>query len=83
MQGQQSSAPNGAAVLDDDDFDAKMAAIVERDYFPDIKQLQNKLEWTMASESGDPDELAAVQRNITLRRAGYSVRCLCGYVWPV
>jgi protein DGCR14 len=61
------------AVLEDDDFEAKMAAIVERDYFPDIKQLQNKLEWTLASESSDPEQLAAVQRNITLRRAGYSV----------
>ena len=51
-----------------------MAAIIERDYFPDVKRMQNKLEWMAASESGDPDQLSNTQRNIILRRAGYSVR---------
>jgi hypothetical protein len=62
-------------VLEDDDFEAKMAAIIERDYFPDVKPLQNKLEWTLASDSGDPEMITNAQRNIMLRRAGYSV-CL-------
>jgi protein DGCR14 len=61
-------------VLEDDDFEAKMAAIIERDYFPDVKRLQNKLEWIRASESGDPEHMRTTQRNIVLRRAGYSVR---------
>jgi hypothetical protein len=64
-------------VLDDDDFESRMAAIIERDYFPDIKPLQNKLEWTLASDSGDPEHISNAQRNIMLRRAGYSVRSIC------
>ena len=61
-------------VVDDDEFETKLAAIIERDYFPDIKRLQNKLEWTQAAESGDADRIANAQRNIILRRAGFSVR---------
>lgn len=68
---QASSAPK---VVDDDEFETKLAAIIERDYFPDIKRLQNKLEWTQAAESGDVDRIANAQRNIVLRRAGFSVR---------
>ena len=61
-------------VIDDDTFEATVAAIVERDFYPHIKALQNKLEWTRAAASGDAGEVAAAQRNISLRRAGYSVR---------
>jgi hypothetical protein len=64
----------GPKVIDDDEFETKLAAIIERDYFPDIKRLQNRLEWTHATESGDVDQIANAQRNIVLRRAGFSVR---------
>jgi Nuclear protein Es2 len=78
---QVSSAPK---VVDDDEFETKLAAIIERDYFPDIKRLQNKLEWTQATESGDADRIANAQRNIVLRRAGFSVRPLHpSFAYPV
>ena len=67
-------ASAGPKVVDDEEFEAKLAAIIERDYFPDIKRLQNKLEWTQATESGEADLIANAQRNIILRRAGFSVR---------
>lgn len=62
-------------VIDDEEFEAKLAAIIERDYFPDVKGLQNRLEWSEAAESRDPEKIANAQRNIVLRRAGFSVRC--------
>lgn len=61
-------------MIDDEEFEAKLAAIIERDYFPDVKGLQNRLEWSEAAESNDPDKMANAQRNIVLRRAGFSVR---------
>ena len=60
-------------VLEEDDFEAKMIAIIERDYFPRVKPMQNKLEWMAAQASGDPEELRSAQRNIAARRAGYMV----------
>lgn len=64
----------GQKVIDDEEFEAKLAAIIERDYFPDVKRLQNRLEWTEAADSKDPEQMANAQRNIVLRRAGFSVR---------
>lgn len=61
-------------VIDDEEFEAKLAAIIERDYFPDVKGLQNRLEWSEAADSNDPEKMANAQRNIVLRRAGFSVR---------
>eukprot|EP00892_Ulva_mutabilis_P006192 jgi/Ulvmu1/3945/UM018_0168.1 len=70
---QVSEVSTGQKVIDDEEFEAKLAAIIERDYFPDVKRLQNRLEWSEAAESNDPDKMANAQRNIVLRRAGFSV----------
>lgn len=32
-------------VLDEDEWTERIEAIIERDYFPDIPKMQNKLEW--------------------------------------
>jgi hypothetical protein len=38
-----------AIVLDEDEWTERIEAIIERDYFPDIPKLQNKLEWLQVS----------------------------------
>jgi hypothetical protein len=40
---------SGPIILDEDDWTDRIEAIIERDYFPDIPKLQNKLEWLQAS----------------------------------
>lgn len=42
---------SGPIVLDEDYWTDRIEAIIERDYFPDIKKLQNKLEWLQASST--------------------------------
>jgi protein DGCR14 len=32
-------------VLDEDEWTEKIEAIIQRDFFPDVPKLQNKLEW--------------------------------------
>lgn len=56
-------------ILDEDEFTAKMEAIIERDFFPDIPKLQNKLEWLQAVRSGDPERIRQAQISIAARRA--------------
>jgi hypothetical protein len=36
-------------VLEEDDWTAKMEAIVERDFFPELGQLQDKVQWLEVS----------------------------------
>ena len=40
-----SRAPRGTVVLDEDEWTEVLEHIIERDYFPDIPKMQNKLEW--------------------------------------
>lgn len=40
-------------VLDEDVFTEKLASIIERDYYPDIKQIQYELEMETARRTGD------------------------------
>ncbi len=40
---------SGPVVLDEDDWTDRIEAIIERDFFPDIPKMQNKLEWLQAS----------------------------------
>ncbi|CAL8462491.1 g2024 [Coccomyxa elongata] len=61
---------SGPVVLDEDDWTDRIEAIIERDYFPDIPKLQNKLEWLQAIRSRDPELLRQAQLNIAQRRAG-------------
>ncbi|RVW37531.1 hypothetical protein CK203_073911 [Vitis vinifera] len=41
-------------VLDEDTYVAAIEKIVERDFFPDIPKLRDRLEWLEAVRSGDP-----------------------------
>lgn len=36
-------------VLDEDEWTDRIEAIIQRDYFPDLPKLQNKLEWLQVS----------------------------------
>lgn len=37
-------------VLDEDEWTDRIEAIIQRDYFPDLPKLQNKLEWLQVSK---------------------------------
>ncbi|KAL0030117.1 hypothetical protein WJX79_008897 [Trebouxia sp. C0005] len=57
-------------LLDEDEWTDRIEAIIQRDFFPDLPKLQNKLEWLQAVRSGDPSQLQQAQLNIAQRRAG-------------
>ncbi|GBF97554.1 hypothetical protein Rsub_10155 [Raphidocelis subcapitata] len=57
-------------VLAEDEYTAVIEAVIERDFFPAIPKLQNKLEWLDAVQSGDPAAIRRAQLNIARRRAG-------------
>uniref|UniRef100_A0A061R578 Protein DGCR14 n=1 Tax=Tetraselmis sp. GSL018 TaxID=582737 RepID=A0A061R578_9CHLO len=57
-------------VLDEDEYTEKIERIIERDFFPDVPQLQNKLEWLQAVNSANPVLIRQAQMNIAARRAG-------------
>jgi len=38
-------------ILDEDEWTERIEAIIERDYFPDVPKLQNKLEWLQARQA--------------------------------
>ena len=54
--------------LDEDTYVAAIEKIIERDFFPDIPKLQNRLEWLEAVRSGDPIVIRDAQLNIIQRR---------------
>ena len=54
-------------VLDEDEWTARLDAIITRDYFPDVPALRNKLEWLEAANSGDPARVLEAQRHIQRR----------------
>lgn len=57
-------------LLEEDEWTDRIEAIIQRDFFPDLPKLQNKLEWLQAVRSGDPSQLQQAQLNIAQRRAG-------------
>lgn len=57
-------------VLDEDSYVEAIEAIVERDFFPDLPRLQDRLEWLEAIRTADPELIRAAQARIMARRAG-------------
>lgn len=68
----QSSFPRKRKIsqipLDEDTYVAAIEKIIERDFFPDIPKLRNRLEWLEAVRSGDPVIIRDAQINIVRRR---------------
>lgn len=54
--------------IDEDTYVASIEKIVERDFFPDIPKLQNRLEWLEAVRTGDPVVIRDAQLNIIQRK---------------
>lgn len=59
---------NSQVPLDEDTYVAAIEKIIERDFFPDIPKLRNRLEWLEAVRSGDPVIIRDAQMNIIRRR---------------
>ncbi|XP_010277666.1 PREDICTED: protein DGCR14 [Nelumbo nucifera] len=58
------------AVLDEDTYVEAIEKIIERDFFPDIPKLRDRLDWLEAVRSGDPVQMRDAQLKILERRAG-------------
>ncbi|KAL5987534.1 hypothetical protein ACLOJK_035282 [Asimina triloba] len=75
-----SSAPNrsprnprkrpASTVLDEDTYVAAIEKIVERDFFPDLHKLRDRVDWLEAVRSGDPIQIRDAQLKILERRGG-------------
>ena len=57
----------GPVVLDEDEYVARLDAIITRDYFPDVPKLRDTLRWLEATNSGDPARVREAQRAIQRR----------------
>lgn len=58
----------GSTVLDEDTYVAAIEKIIERDFFPDIPKLQDRLDWLQAVRSRDPVLIRDAQLKILDRR---------------
>ncbi|KAB1208673.1 Protein DGCR14 [Morella rubra] len=66
-----SSIPrNHSKVLDEDSYVAAIEKIIERDFFPDISKLRDRLDWLEAIKTGDPVRIRDAQLKIMERRSG-------------
>ncbi|PSS16096.1 hypothetical protein CEY00_Acc13595 [Actinidia chinensis var. chinensis] len=61
---------NQPAVLDEDAYVAAIEKIIERDFFPDIPKLRDRLVWLEAVRSRDPVQIRDAQLKILERRGG-------------
>ncbi|XP_043706969.1 splicing factor ESS-2 homolog [Telopea speciosissima] len=57
-------------VLDEDTYVAAIEKIIERDFFPDISKLRDRIDWLEAVRSGDPVLIRDAQLKILERRRG-------------
>ncbi|KAI5683210.1 hypothetical protein M9H77_04438 [Catharanthus roseus] len=57
-------------VLDEDTYVAAIEKIIERDFFPDIPKLRDRLDWLEAVRTGDPVQIRDAQLKILERRRG-------------
>lgn len=62
--------PKQPKVLDEDSYVAAIEKIIERDFFPDIPKLRDRLDWLEAVRSGDPVLIRDAQLKILERRRG-------------
>lgn len=65
-------------VLDEDSYVAAIEKIIERDYFPDIPKLRDRLDWLEAVRSGDPVIIRDAQLKIMERRSGLGASAAAG-----
>ncbi|KAF5459511.1 hypothetical protein F2P56_023452 [Juglans regia] len=61
---------NHPKVLDEDTYVAAIEKIIERDFFPDISKLRDRLDWLEAIKTGDPVQVRDAQLKIMERRGG-------------
>ncbi|KAL7593320.1 hypothetical protein Lser_V15G34871 [Lactuca serriola] len=59
-----------STVLDEDTYVAAIEKIIERDFFPDIPKLRDRLDWLEATRTGDPMQIRDAQLKIIERRSG-------------
>lgn len=52
-------------VLDEDEWTEKIEAIIQRDFFPDVPKLQNKLEWLQVIENSLLNVVHSCQRQLS------------------
>ncbi|KAL1307210.1 hypothetical protein HN51_049184 [Arachis hypogaea] len=64
--------PKNPTVLDEDTYVEALEKIIERDYFPDISKLRDRLDWLEAIKTGDPVQIRDAQLKIIERRRGGS-----------
>ena len=64
----RSREPPSVVVLEEEDWIAKMEGIIERDFFPELGKLQDKVAWMEAVRSGDPELIRAAQLRIAHRQ---------------
>ncbi|KAM7270705.1 hypothetical protein ACFE04_029919 [Oxalis oulophora] len=56
-------------ILDEDAYVAAIEKIIERDYFPDISKLKDRLDWLEAIKTRDPIQIREAQLKIIERRS--------------